>query len=147
MKQDIKTTIVLVNSLLACIVVFTSYQGYAAEDALARRLGKTSMGLLPYATSHILEFLPKLLFVAILICGIFLEIRRSRGAALVNLGLPLCLFVVILANCAVSWSQNSQEVEATLFLVALPLLAIVLLYLRLYWEDLRSIFDRRLPSH
>ena len=147
MKRDIKTTIVLVNSLLACIVIFTSYHDYAAEDALARCLGNPSMGLLSYATSHMLEFLPKLFFVAILVCGIFLEIRRSRGAALVNLGLPLCLFVVILTNCAVSWSQNSQEVETTLILVALPLLAINLFFIRLYWEDLRSIFGRSLRSH
>ena len=136
MKRDIKTTVVLVNSLLACIVVFTFYQSFAAESSLAHRLGNPDVGLAAYAASHMQEFLPKLLFVAILACGIFLETRRSRGAAFVNLGLPLCLFAIILADCVASWSQHAQEVETTLILVVLPLLAVLLIYVRLYWRDL-----------
>lgn len=146
MKRDIKTTVVLVNSLLACIVAFTFYQSFAAQSSLANRLGNPSVGLTAYAASHIQEFLQKLLYVAILACGIFLETRRSRGAAFVNLGLPLCLLAIILTDCAMSWGQHPQEVETTLILVVLPLLAVLLIYVRLYWMDLYSIFGPSLPS-
>jgi hypothetical protein len=139
-----KMTVVLVNSLLAGIVVFTFYQSYSAEGSLAHHLGNPSVGVMVYAASHLQEFLLKLLFVAVLAGGAFLEVRKSKGAAFVNLGLPLCLSVIILADCAVSWGRNPQEVETTLVLVALPLLAVLLLYLRLYWEDLRSTFHRDL---
>ncbi len=144
MNRNFKTTVVLINVLLALFLVIASYRDYMVEAGKARLLD-TKFGLTSYVDSNMTQLVSRAFIVALLGCGIFLEIRKSKIAMLVNIGAPLCLLIPVLINSAASWHSHPREAEIGLVLVALPLLAVVLLYATLYRRDLRSRLNRKSP--
>jgi hypothetical protein len=146
MTRNPKGSVMFINALMACVVIIASCHSYVAEAALAHLLGNTKIGLMSYVASHMQEFASRGFVIAILGCGIFLEARRSKAAVFVNIGLPLCLLVLILTESAISWREGPQyEVEQALILVASPLLALILLEAFLYRRELRVLLNRTQP--
>jgi hypothetical protein len=143
MNRNIKRSVIAGNVLMTCIVLITKYRQYRYEEALARLLGNTKIGLLAYAESHAKEMASLGFVVAILLCGVVLEARKSKAAIFINFGSAVLFLLLILVNWAISWNQISPEEETVLILIAVPLLAMTLVYAFAYREDLRAFFGRR----
>ena len=144
MNRNFNTTVVLIDVILALLLLIASYRDYMGEAATARLLDQ-NFGLTTYVFSDMHELASTAFLIAVLGCGIFLEIRKSKIAILLIIGAPFCLLVLILINGAVSWHSHPQAVEISLLLVALPLLALVMLCVTLYRRDFRTRLSKKSP--
>ncbi len=134
-KRDLRKAAILMNALVIVAILLLSYRNFTTEAATARLLGQGKQTMSVYISSHGAQMASAMIVMAILICGIVLEILRSRFAIIINVGAPLCLLVMILVQSVMSWHRNPQEAEITLILVALPLALFVAFYWLIYRRD------------
>ena len=131
-KQNVKRTVLLLNSLLICLIAWSVYRGYAAYKLLAQMLGEHPSNIFSYAFK---QNLPALLAVTVLACGVLFELFRLKIAVIINLGIPLVALCLVLAGEIKIWPHYDGEAQIGLILVALPLLLICILYGFLYRHD------------
>ena len=133
MKRNVIKSVVTINLLAIAVLTEVSLRSYLLEVRMSQLLGNKP----PYPW-HDNSFVGPAIWIAVLVCGTVLELLKSRLAVFVNLGVPCCLLVIVLAGCIRGWRDNPQEVQISLILVALPLLVLSTSY---------AIFYRRKSIH
>ena len=128
MKRNVIWGVVITNLFAIALRSALSFQQYRAEAKLSQLLGVSQASLLRHGNSLV----GPAIMIAVLLCGIVLELRATKAAIFVNLGFACFLLVMVLTVCVEGWHQNPQEVQIVLILVALPLLAVSTLYAILY---------------
>lgn len=131
-KQNVKRTVLFLNSLLICLIAWSVCRGYAAYKLLAQMLGQHPSNIFSYTLR---QNLTALLAVTILACGVLFEMLRLRIAVIMNLGAPLIALGFVFVKEIKIWPHYDGEAQIGLILVALPLFLICIIYGILYRHD------------
>ena len=133
--RHVRWTVVVINLLIVAVLSVMLSEKYLVEAKDARALGNAGPALLQFAHTDFGAFI----MIAVFLLGIILELTATRAALLINLGLPCALLALVLFNTSSEWHSAPQQAKITLFLTAIPLLILTVIYLIVYRQDFRSL--------
>lgn len=134
--------IMVVNSLLVVLVILIEWRNYARERMLFNQTGQ-HLGLSTFLEHNVTALFVRGVVIAVLLLGLLLEMRGYNCSWIVNTGAPLVGLFIVILQVGLHWNaEQSGEAEQLLFITAVPLGLVALLYAFIYYLRHRASTQR-----
>ncbi|MDQ2924645.1 MAG: hypothetical protein M3R43_03700 [Acidobacteriota bacterium] len=146
-KPTISVTVIVLNCLLIILLLIHGYKEYFGQNELAMLTGQ-HFGVREFISENMQQICIQFGIAVMLLLGTILEMRKLRLiAGIVNLAIPLSGFVLLLVQISEHWNpETSGETEQLLFLLAVPLGVMVLVYAAIYYRRQRPAESKSKPT-
>ena len=131
----ISKVIVLVNSLLIALLLFSSSSEYFNHKHMSEFTGD-HFDARVFVARNLSQLVGLCGFALLLFAGAGIELLRSRFAWLVNVGAPLFALILLLGQMLQHRNPDfSGEAEQLIIIAVMPLVAMMILYSTIYYRQ------------